>query len=336
MREMNEKVLNHYDAMTVGELPHTEDPKKVLDYVRASDKQLNMIFQFDIVSLGQGGTHKYHFQPWKLTDLKKTVDKWQKFIDGTDGWTTTFCENHDQGRSLSRYACDSPQYRTRSSKLLATMICALTGTLFIYQGQEIGMINMPDSWTIDDCKDIESVNFYRTAKEARPADQEYLDYVMRSIRLLGRDNPRLPMQWDGSAFAGFTEAEKGAWMRVHDAYPEINVARQLGDEASPHAFWKRMVQFRKDHRELLVHGTFDMLDAGNEQTFVFTKSKDGKKAVVALNFTGEEQKVELPRLDNLRLALGNCAEDEKGEKGGEQSGGSITLKPWEARLYLDH
>lgn len=94
LREMNDKVLKHYDALTVGELPHTPDPKKVLDYVGASDKQLSMVFQFDIVDIGQGVARKYQFEPWKLPLFKGIVAKWQQFIEGTDGWTTAFCENH--------------------------------------------------------------------------------------------------------------------------------------------------------------------------------------------------------------------------------------------------
>lgn len=84
MREMNEKVLDHYDAMTVGELPHTPETADVLKYISAGDKQLNMVFQFDIVDIGQGLSYKYKFQEWKLPVLKNIVTKWQTFIDGTD------------------------------------------------------------------------------------------------------------------------------------------------------------------------------------------------------------------------------------------------------------
>jgi len=94
LREMNQAVLDKYNAVTVGELPHTPDTKKVLDYVSAHNKQLSMVFQFDIVDLGQGREHKYHFEEWKLSQLKAIVAKWQQFIEGTDGWTTVFCENH--------------------------------------------------------------------------------------------------------------------------------------------------------------------------------------------------------------------------------------------------
>lgn len=100
LREMNNLVLDTYPQVTVmvGELPHTPDPKQVLEYLGAGDKQLSMVFQFDIVDLGQGKQHKYHFEEWKLSGLKKIVEKWQRFIEvgeGTrEGWTTVFCENH--------------------------------------------------------------------------------------------------------------------------------------------------------------------------------------------------------------------------------------------------
>ncbi|KAJ9151789.1 Alpha-glucosidase [Pleurostoma richardsiae] len=334
LREMNEKVLNHYDAMTVGELPHTPDPKRVLDYVGLSDKQLNMVFQFDIVDIGQGLSYKYQFQEWKLPVLKGIVAKWQQFIDGTDGWTTAFCENHDQGRSVTRYASDEPQYRVLSAKMLSMMMCALTGTLFIYQGQEIGMINMPKDWTIKDCKDIESVRFYNSIAAATNNDKDALDYVMRSIRILGRDNARLPMQWDSSPFAGFTDSKTGGWMRVHDAYPEINVAKQQREPDSVLSFWKSMIQFRKQHADLLTYGSFETIELDNEQTFVFVKRQGDRSALVALNFTGEEQRLALPQ-KGYAFRVGNygdaaAVEEQQKEEGAQER----TLRPWEGRLYL--
>ncbi|KAK3494334.1 alpha-glucosidase [Neurospora hispaniola] len=329
LREMNEKVLNRYDAMTVGELPHTPDPKRVLDYVGRKDKQLSMVFQFDIVDIGQGGTHKYHFEEWKLPVLKKIVEKWQRFIEGTDGWTTSFCENHDQGRSISRFASDAPEYRVLSGKMLSLMMCSLTGTLFIYQGQEIGMINVPKDWPIDYYQDIESVNFYKLMAAKTNNDPEEMAYVMRSLQTLSRDNARIPMQWDDSPYAGFTERKEGAWAHVHDLYPEINVAKQLDDPNSTLSFWKDMIRFRKQHGEVLVHGTFEACDIENEKTFVFVKRFGGKEVVVALNFSNEEQEVVLPEHEKeLKFMVGNHGNEEGGK--GERR----RLRPWEGRLYM--
>ncbi|KAK4043287.1 glycoside hydrolase superfamily [Parachaetomium inaequale] len=333
LREMNQKVLNHYDAVTVGELPHTPDPKKVLDYVGASDKQLSMVFQFDIVDLGQGREHKYHFEEWTLPQLKRIVAKWQQFIEGTDGWTTVFCENHDQGRSISRYASDAAHERVPSAKLLSLMLCALTGTLFIYQGQEIGMINVPPSWPIDAYRDIESVNFYKTMAAQSRDDPAELAYVMRSLQILGRDNARLPMQWDGSEYAGFTDCPGGAWMRVHDLYGEINVERQVREgEASVLGFWKRMIKFRKQHADVLVHGAFEGFGMEDESTFVFGKRVAEKRVAVVLNFTREEQEVELPDYEGLVFTVGSYEDAAKQEEGAD--GRIRKLRPWEGRLYL--
>ncbi|KAK1832352.1 alpha-glucosidase, partial [Podospora conica] len=331
LREMNDKVLKYYDAVTVGELPHTPDPKKVLDYVGAGDKQLSMVFQFDIVDIGQGVARKYEFQPWKLPLLKSIVAKWQQFIEGTDGWTTAFCENHDQGRSVSRFASDAPEYRVLSAKMLAIMMTALTGTLFLYQGQEIGMINVPRTWPISEFRDIESVNFYKSIAAQTGNDREKLAYVMHSLQILGRDNARLPMQWDGSKYAGFTDCERGAWMRVHDEFEEINVARQVGDPESTWSFWRDMIRLRKEEKDVLIHGTFEGFDMDGEETFVFAKRGGGKMVVVVLNFTGEEQSVELP-IEGLELRVGNYGDVDEVEKLAE--GRVRVLRPWEGRLYM--
>lgn len=336
LREMNQEVLNKYDAVTVGELPHTPDPQKVLNYVGAGDKQLSMVFQFDIVDIGQGKDRKYHFEEWKLPLLKGIVAKWQQFIDGTDGWTTVFCENHDQGRSISRFASDSPLHRTHSAKMLSLMLCALTGTLFIYQGQEIGMINVPRSWPIDSYRDIESVNFYKQTQASSHSDPAELEYVMRSLQVLGRDNARLPMQWDGSAYAGFTDNKDGAWMRVHDAYEEINVEKQVREgEGSVLGFWKNMIKFRKEHKDVLVHGAFEGFGMEDERTFVFGKKGEvGERVAVVLNFTAEEQEVELPSYEGLEFRVGSYDDAGEVEKGVE--GRVRRLRPWEGRLYLGH
>jgi oligo-1,6-glucosidase len=332
LREMNQKVLNNYDAMTVGELPHTPDPAHVCRYVGAGDKQLNMVFQFDMVDIGQGIAYKYLFQPWRLPKLKEIVAKWQQFIDGTDAWTTAFCENHDQGRSVSRYGSDAPEYRELSAKMLAMMMCSLTGTLFVYQGQEIGMINVPKSWPIEDYQDIESLNFYKTVAKETNNDPAALAEVLKSLQILGRDNARTPMQWDSTAYAGFTTSQDGAWMRVHDLYPEINVSLQEKNPESVLNFWRDMLRFRKEHRDLLTHGTFHMFEPENEQTFIFSKIGGGNQAVVALNFTAEDQKIDLPEAE-LSFRLGNY----KGVQKREQTEGKATqrvLRPWEGRLYL--
>jgi oligo-1,6-glucosidase len=326
LREMNTEVLNKYDTMTVGELPHTPDPTHVLRYVGANDRQLDMVFQFDIVDLGIGKTHKYEYEGYKLPELKAVVSKWQTFIAGTDGWTTAFCENHDQGRSVSRFASDAPEWRERSAKMLAMMMCAMTGTLFIYQGQEIGMINAPKEWPIEDYKDIESINYYNSVKERTNNDPKAMAHVMKGIQILGRDHARLPMQWDDSPYAGFTTKKTGAWMRTNDSYKTINVAAQAHDPNSVLTFWKQMLKLRREYRDVFVHGEFEGFDMENENTFTFGKRWGSKRALVVLNFTGEEQRWGKPEgVGKLEVLVGNLGEEERREG---------VLGGYEGRVYL--
>lgn len=292
-----------------------------------------MVFQFDMVDLGQGLHHKYQYQPWKLPDLKAIVTKWQQFIEGTDGWTTAFCENHDQGRSVTRFASDAPEYRTLSAKLLALFMCSLTGTLFIYQGQEIGMVNIPQDWPIEEYKDIEALGYYEYVKKTTDNDPEALAQVVKNMAILGRDNARTPVQWDDSAHGGFTTSSEGPWMRVNDSYTDINVAKQLVEPDSVLSFWKDMIKFRKSHVDLLVYGTFEAQDPGGEKTFVYTKRHSGETALVALNFSSEEQSFDLPKDGEYSLQVGNYSHGL--EIGKRVPGGSqISLRPWEARLYI--
>jgi oligo-1,6-glucosidase len=219
------------------------------------------------------------------------------------------------------------------------MLCSLTGTLFIYQGQEIGMINVPLSWPISEYRDIESVNFYNTMAAkidpSSPDAEQQFAYLRTSLQKLARDNARLPMQWDGSAHAGFTDADgPGPWMRVHDLYGEINVEQQIQEgEGSVLGFWKRMIRLRKGLSEILVHGEFEGFEMEDERTFVFgKKGKDGRRAAVVLNFTGEEQEVTLPEYEGLMFEIGSY-EDAKEEE--EKAKGRVRrLRSWEGRLYL--
>jgi len=329
LREMNAEVLSKYDTMTVGELPHTPDPAHVLRYISSRDKQLDMVFQFDIVDLGIGKTNKYDYEGYKLSELKQVVKKWQSFIDGSDGWTTAFCENHDQGRSVSRYASDSPEWRFRSAKMLALMMCAMTGTLFVYQGQEIGMINAPSHWPITEYKDIESINYYNSVAERTKNDSVALAHVMKSIQILGRDHARLPMQWDSSAYAGFTDSVDGAWMRTNESYQEgINVAAQSLDPNSVLNFWKKMLRTRKEYKDLFIHGQFEAYDMHNENTFIFGKHFGNHHALVVLNFTDTEQSFFVPeemKKNKLSLLIGNV----EGVDGSEEK-----LQGYEGRIYL--
>jgi alpha-glucosidase/glucan 1,6-alpha-glucosidase len=289
-------ILIKYNAMTVGELPHTPAVADVLSYVSEKEKQLSMVFQFDIVDIGTGAV-RFDTVPhaWTLPDLRERVARTQALMDGTtDGWSTTFLENHDQARSISRWGSEAtPELWARSAKMLAMLVASLSGTLYVYQGQEIGMVNAPIEWDISEYKDLDSQNYYKFVQELSNNDPVAVGAAKRAISHLARDHARMPMQWDGTPNAGFTTATAKPWMRVHDNYPELNAKRQALDPSSVLSFWRELLKVRREHPEVFSEGVFVDTDPLNESVFVFEKKATHQKLVVALNFTGDKQSVDL-------------------------------------------
>jgi alpha-glucosidase len=331
IKEMNSKVLSDYKTydgqpvVTVGELSLTPEPEGVLPYVSAREKELDMVFQFDITHLGQGNgfQDKYDFTEWQLPEMKTIVKKWQSFIEGTDGWTTVFNENHDNGRSVSRFASDAPEWRVKSAKMLAMWLVGQTGTLFLYQGQEIGMINAPKGWSINEYKDVESQNFWKEAVRLSEdgSDPTRKERIMHGLQLMARDHSRLPFQWDSSQNAGFTTGVP--WMRVHDLFKEINAASQEGDPDSVLSFYKRMLRLRKEHKDVFVYGSFELVDPEDPYIFVYRKHYQEKSAMVALNFTARPQSA--PASHGMTMLASTYSKTLP-----------EVLQPFEGRMYINY
>jgi alpha-glucosidase len=250
------------------------------------------------------------FPGWTLRDLKSAVKSTQDIIKGTDAWTTVFMENHDQGRSVTRFGSDkTPELRVRSAKMLAMMQSSLSGTQFIYQGQEIGMVNAPKEWTIDEYKDIDSSNYYQMTSKITNNDPVELANAMTSLQHLARDHSRLPMQWSADANAGFSPSSSAKpWMRPHDNYPELNVELQETDNASVLSFWKQMTRLRKEYADAAVFGDFEILDEPNQSVFTYSKKGQNRTLLVVLNFSDKPQTFERPdtlKGDNWKLLAGN-------------------------------
>nr|OQO17379.1 hypothetical protein B0A51_15530 [Rachicladosporium sp. CCFEE 5018] len=342
----------HDDIMMVGELPGTK-AEELLLYTIFSRQELRMTFDFDMSELG-GNDHpdlvdKHEVlspgQGFLIPEMKDCIAKTQSLISGTGGeaWTTSFAENHDQVRSIRRWVTDHPDYWSRACKLMCILECTLSGTLFVFQGQEIGMHNMPSHFGPADFRDIDAQKWCARPKYATPDGDPYMaQLAIDGVLNVGRDNTRTPMQWDDSANAGFTAHPDGPWMPLNDNYREINVAKQNTDKDSPLNFWRKMIKYRARHKELFIHGTFKCLDRDNERLFIFVKETwNGYKALVLLNFSAER----LP-FTFAKEALRETGEVDKWSRRVtrkplvlianyslfEQEAGA--LQGWEARVYL--
>jgi oligo-1,6-glucosidase len=299
LSEMYSVFAQYGATMTVGELGPTS---YVPSYVSASAKELNMAIQFDVVNIGfnPDPSNRYDVSledSWKLPELTSAVAAIQGILADSDCWVTTYLESHDQARSVSRWGSDlNEESRVQSAKLLAMLQATLSGTLLLYQGQEIGMVNAKD-WPIEEYKDILSINYHYAVKAKTAGDPKALARALAALQSLARDHARIPMSWDGSHNAGFTRGEK-TWMRVHDNCARVNVQNQLSDGHSVRSFWKKILRVRKEHADVLVHGIYKAVQDQDLNVYIYEKLGSQRKAVVALNFSGIEQPVQiLPSTD---------------------------------------
>lgn len=284
----------------------------------------------DVVDVGQG-PYKFQTTPfnWTLPQFKRAIKQTQDLLlPPSDGWTTVFLENHDQSRSITRFTSDAPEHRVAGGKMLALMMAALSGTLFIYQGQELGMTNFPETWDMSEYKDVDSSNYYKMVAERTKNDPEALKAAKTSLQHLSRDHARVPMSWSKAKFNGFSPADAKAqpWMRALEDAEVCNAADQQGDKNSVLAFWKKILKVRKEWNDLLVHGIYQDLDIENEEFYCFSKTHGDKKAVAICNFTGKEQALAWPAaVRDIKKDLLISSVDDHVEG---------TLKAFEGRVYV--
>lgn len=203
----------------------------------------------------------------------------------------------------------------------------MSGTLFIYQGQEIGMTNVPETWPASEYKDVEAQNYLAHIQKQYPNDEVMYRRALSGLQKLGRDNARTPMQWTSGPQSGFMPQGSTAqpWMRVNNNYTTINAAAQVDDGGSVWNYWKKCIEVRKKYADVFIFGKFELLDEKNEDTFCYFKmGRDGRRALVQLNFTDKEQDAFEPGEARAKL-LGNFDIDARREG---------KLGPWEARVEL--
>ena len=286
LQEMREKVLNNADTITVGECSGVtlEEAKK---YARSDEKELNMVFQFEHMDVDADGSNKWTDKKMNLRDMKAVLTKWQKGLEEI-AWNSLFWENHDQPRSVSRFGNDSSQYRELSAKMLATCLHMMQGTPYVYQGQELGMTNVPFEG-VEDFRDLDSINAYHELVEDQKVFSK--EEMMRYLRYKSRDNARTPFQWDDSENAGFTTGTP--WIMVNPNYKEINAKAELADPNSVFYYYQKLIQLRKE-KEIIVYGTYDLLLPESEELYVYTRTLGEEKLLVVCNFSENEVELDIP------------------------------------------
>lgn len=319
LQEMNQKVLSKYDLLTVGECSGVtvEEAKK---YASLDGSELSMVFQFEHMDLDGGETSKWCDRKIDLVELKKVLSKWQVSLEGK-AWNSLYWCNHDQPRMLSRLGNDSPEYRELSGKMLATCLHMMQGMPYVYQGEELGMTNVPFE-TMEDFRDIESINAYREL-----VGQGVLDgkTMMKYLRYKSRDNARTPVQWSNEKNAGFTTGTP--WIMVNPNYREINAKEQLSREDSMFYYYQKLIALRHE-MDLIVYGSYQLLLPEDPAIFAYTRTLGEEKLLVVCNFSEESQQFLLPEEFHGRegrLLISNYQQEARAEK--------QTPRPYEAFVY---
>ena len=182
--------------------------------------------------------------------------------------------------------------------MLAAAIHLMRGTPYIFQGEELGMIN-PHFHDISQYRDVESLNYYQILQEQGKTKEEAL--VVLAAR--SRDNSRTPMQWTGGKHAGFTEGMP--WIETGDKAEEINAGLQRGDEDSIYTFYKKLIALRKE-KEIIAKGSIAFIEKENPDVLGYRRRYGSEELVVLNNLTGKEVAVTAEEVwKDYRKILGN-------------------------------
>ena len=299
IQELNEKTFGAYDLVTVGET-WSANPENAQLYSHPDRKEFSMIFQFEHVGLDQQeGKEKWDLAPLDPARLHNVLSKWQTELVGK-GWNSLFWNNHDLPRAISRFGDDRPAFRELSGKMLAIYLHFMSGTPYIYQGEEIGMINTPIT-DINQADDIETRRMYAERIENGFTKEE----LITSINAKGRDNARRPMQWTGAEGAGFSTGQ--AWLAFGDTVRDINVEKALADKQSLFYTYQKLIALRKEY-PCMSEGKYEVMETGNSSVMAYRKYDEQDDFIILVNFTSDEQAFEVSS-EGYSLFMHNYEED---------------------------
>lgn len=315
LQEMNRETFGRKDLLTVGEC-WGATPEIGRLYSDPARHELSMIFQFEQIQLDKRpGGHRWDLKPLELPELKAVFNKWQQELEG-HGWNSLFWSNHDLPRIVSRWGNDR-EFRVESAKMLATVLHGMKGTPYIYQGEELGMTNVPFA-SPDDFTDIESRNVCAERRAAGYAEAD----ILASLQAKARDNARTPMQWNATAQAGFTTGTP--WYPVNPNYTAINAEQALADENSIFYYYQALIALRKT-QPILTQGSFEPLLPDDPDIYAYLRRWNGKTWLVVCNF--HQKQVTFCGKGRGRTILSNYPQPELADLQ------QLSLRPYEATIY---
>lgn len=297
LTEMKREVFDPYDAFTVAEV--AGEREEDLPMYMGEDGMFCSMFDFRETNIGlsvKGWYDRKHITPDQYRDTAFAAQA----AFNPYGFQTNVIENHDAPRAANRFLPEG-EICSAGKKMIGGLYFFMRGIPCIYQGQEIGMENIPVH-SLQEIDDVSALGEYGYAIRAGLTEEE----ALRVVERLSRDNARTPMQWNSGENCGFSKGQP--WMRINPNHKEISVEKQRGDAASILSFYKAMLALRKDarFRDTLVYGDFEPLFENEHELMAYCRNGDNKILVIA-NFRKADRKITLP-YEPCEILLGNYEE----------------------------
>ena len=318
LNELKENTFKKHDCMTVAEAPGV--PYEELEEFIGEDGYFSMIFDFRYADLDvASGSEWFKRVPWTIKDMNQKIMDSQMALQKC-GWGANFIENHDQPRATTKYLKEN-QDNKDAVKTLAAMYFLLRGTPFIYQGQELGMVNFQRKG-IEEFNDISSIDQYYRAIDEGLTERESL----RAINLRSRDNTRTPFPWNGQKYGGFSTEKP--WLKMTEEHPKVNAVDQVGREGSIYQFYKEMINFRQnsEYKNCLVFGNIEPMES-SENVIAYRRYTEDESIECWFNLGVEEVTEEL-KDSNVEVIWGNMKQVELKQD-------HLTLKPFQTVLLKE-
>lgn len=278
LHTMNKEIFSNYHCVSVGEMM-SMTPTKAIEYTHPSRQEVDMIFSFQHLKVDYANQDRWTRQEPNIKEMIAILNKWQLELNAGEAWNSLVWSNHDQPRVLSRFGSETV-YHKESAKMLATAMHLLKGTPYIYQGEEIGMMNAGFS-DIDAYQDVETLNIYRT----RIVEGRSHEEVMEGIMYQSRDNARTPMQWDTKEYNGFSHAKP--WIACGQR-TDICVQQALEDKDSIFYHYQKLIALRKEYDVVKV-GDYAYVSTNNDVVWCYTRTLQDEEWLVVNNFSALPQ-----------------------------------------------
>lgn len=304
------------DMVTVGEMSSTS-LEACLGYSNPAEKELSMCFNFHHLKVDYKDGDKWTLMEPDRMALKKLFEDWQRGMEDGHGWNALFWCNHDQPRIISRLGDEGSCWK-ESGKMLAALIHLMRGTPYIYQGEELGMLNAHYT-DISQYRDVESLNYYQILLERGKTEEEALEVLAAR----SRDNGRTPMQWSGREHGGFTTGTP--WISASDNFLRINAAAQMEDPDSVFAFYQKLIRLRKE-KKVISEGSISFLEQENPDVILYKRTWKDDIMIGFHNLTHKEVTLKAePSWWDYRKILGNYEDSRVGKE-------TVVLRPYETIL----